>query len=280
MLNIAARFGNQYLILKFIQALSCIGIFYLTYRMAKSIIPVLMMIIFGAYYVYIPYMMTDLLCSFLLVAAYYFLLYKRDLLIHLVFIFLATIMRPSMYMFFLPEPILVWLVFRNWRGVIVSFIFTLIFTQIMPLKNLYDQGLFIYSHSFDYNWILFKAAPNKIIYMYKSLASHLFPPHWNMFFETIGYYKRDLNYLKGSDWVLLINGIFYSIYAVFYLITSTHIIKTRDWFNIIWIGYFVGETVFTWTMGPRMRLPFEFILFIAFSNFMNERLKEIPLKNS
>lgn len=279
LINISGHIGNDYQIMKLIQALFCAGIFIFTYRIAKSIVPVIMMIIFGAYWLYVPFIMTDLICGFFLVSAYYFLK-KKDLLAHLVFIFLACITRPSMAWFFIPEPILVWLTFRDRRKVVISFLFVLVFTQLNSLKNLYDMGRYMQNNSWDYNMNLFLNCDSKILFMLKSLKAHLFGTHWNMFFETIGYYKRDISFLKGSNWVLAVDMFFYFIYAIFYLITFVHIIKKRDWFNIIWLSYFIGETVYVWTMGPRMRLPFEFILFIAFSNFMNERLKEIPLKNS
>lgn len=241
------------------------GSFYFVYLLSKNIWTVVLMAFFGVYFLYIPYIMTDLLFGFFMIGAYYFLREKK-LAWHFVMLTFAIITRPSLAWWFVIEPVLVYLIFRDKKTALWSLLICFVICQINPLKNLIDNGRYIHSIGLGINLNDFLISTGKLPYIIESLKSHLFPTHWNVFFESIGYYKRDIwihgRLLKASFGVFLLNYLFYFLYAILYIRLIVKVIREKDYFKMIWIGYFVGQTLIVHTMASRMRLPFEFILFL------------------
>jgi hypothetical protein len=241
------------------------GCFYFVYLLSKNPVTVILMALFGVYLLYIPYVMTDLLFGFFMIGAYYFLREKK-LIWHFVMLTGAVITRPSLAWWFLIEPILVYLVYRDRKTALWSLLICFLICQINPLKNLIDNGRYIHSIGLGINLNDFLTSTNKLSYIATSLKSHLFPTHWNVFFETIGLYKRDIwvhgHLLQKSFGVFLLNYLFYFLYFVLYARFIVNSILKKDYFNLLWIDYFVGQSLIVHTMASRMRLPWEFILFL------------------
>jgi hypothetical protein len=264
LIRVGNIFGGYYHFLIMLQLIMFAFIMQAVYWIRERIYVLVFLLISGAYFVYIPYIMSDLTFSFFVVWSYYALI-KKKLGWHIALIGLASLFRPTVAYFFVVEPFLVWFTFRSKKLAIWSFFLCFLATSFSPLKNLIDNGHFMHSTVLgrQYDIYLMKSK-HPFLYPLYSIFSNSFSTHWFNTFRIFGLYKRDIGeatQLKGSNLVLVVHYIFLVFYAVFYPIFLVRTVRSRNWVALLWVLYFTSTCVFCHALGGRHRLSFEFLIY-------------------
>jgi len=241
----------------FIQAVMCAVIFKLIHSLTKSLWTVIILVLMGAYWIYVPYLLSDLPFAFFVIVSFYFLVQKKFWW-HLVFIGMASLFKSTIAWYFIIEPLMIWFVFRDIKLAVLSFFLCFIVTSAMPLKNFIDHGIWTHSQilKLSINEYYFADADNKPLYMIYSLFSNAVSTHWNYFFSIFGYHKG----VSRELWFNLINWAFAVIYSIIWIRFLIKSVMEKEYYKLIFVGYFMAPTIFCHSGGGRWRLPFEFLL--------------------
>jgi len=254
LLRLGLILGNlKYIVI--IHAFMCAVIFQVIYTLTKSKWIIWILLAFGAYWIYVPYMLSDLSFAFFVIVSYYCLVKKRFEL-HFLFIGLASLFKPTLAWFFIAEPFIIWFKYKDLKLAVYAFFMVFIFTSFTPMKNFFEHGIWTHSQilKLSINEYYFAQADNKILYMIYSLFSNGVSTHWNSFFSIYGIFKGD------TLWINLVNWMFAGIYFVIWLRFIIGSLMDKKYFELIFVAYFVAPTIFCHAGGGRWRLPFEFLL--------------------
>ena len=252
--------SNYYLTLTIIQLIMFAWIMQVIYWIRGKIYVVVLLLISGAYLVYIPYVLSDLTFSFFVVASFY-ALHKKNLAWHIILIGIASVVRPTLAYFFIVEPFLVYFTFRDKKLAIYSLFLCFAATSISPLKNLIEHGQFIHTNilNFQANEYLLKSS-HPLLYPFYSMFSNSVSMHWYETFRIFGLYKVDFSYLNGNIFVYILNYAFIAFYCGAHVMYLIRVVRTKDWVSLLWVGYFTGTGSLCHTIGGRHRLSFEFLI--------------------
>lgn len=248
---------NPYVVV-FIQALMCAIIFKVIYSITKSLWIIVILLLTGAYWIYVPYLLSDLPFAFFIILAYYYM--RRGTLgFHFLFLGVASLFRPTLAWFFIVEPFIIWFKYKDFKLAIYGFFMVFIFTSFMPMKNFIEHGIWTHSQILSVNIHNYYLAQtnNKIFYMIYSLFSNAVSTHWNYFFSIFGFQKG----VSKELWFNLINWAFMGIYLIIWIRFLVKSVLNKAYHKLIFVGYFMAPTIFCHTGGGRWRLPFEFLLF-------------------
>jgi hypothetical protein len=244
-----ARFTSDfYTAMTILQLFLFASIMHAIYLIRQKVYVLILVIISGAYLVYIPFIMSDLTFSFFVVWSYYALI-KKHLAWHIVLIGCASLIRPTVAYFFVIEPFLVWLIFKDRKLAIYSFFLCYLATCFNPIKNLIDTGHYMQSvilkTQFD-KYLLASSCPH-YLYPFYSIASNSFSTHWFNLFRMFGEYKRNIEdgvILHGNLFVYKVHIIFLAWYFIFYSIFWMRSLRQKNWLALLWILYFTSTVIF------------------------------------
>jgi hypothetical protein len=254
-------FTNGLVFLFLFNCLLGVFLFYITYDMIGKWAWVMMAL--GSFTLYVPMLYTDLLFATLFVTSVW--LIRKNVWLHILFLGLASLVRPSLAWFFLIEPLVLYLNGYKGRILLTAFAVAFVVTSFNPIRNYVNHGIWTHSTVLDFNinsGYYYGGAESKPMYFVDAFKANFLSGHYDFAGAMFGVYKRDYGDKRGSVvmyWsniiCVLLNVLIWSRFAI-------RVLQNRvNWGNVLIVAYFVVPTLFG-AAGARLRLPIEFLLFI------------------
>lgn len=262
LLSLVTKCNNWYFVMVLINCFLGAWLFYVTYQMIGPWAWLLFFL--GAYTVYVPLILTDLLFATLFVTCIY-RLKQRDLWGHFILLGMASLIRPSLAWFFVVEPFVLW--FYGYRGktVYYSAAIAFIVTAFSPVRNLINHGIWTHSNILQHNITLetyFAGRESIPQYFVKAFRANFLSDHYKYIgfvFDVprTGMRITQIATLKGA---VYFGTIFINIGV--WLMFGVRFLRQRiNPGDALILAYFVVPTLFG-AAGARIRLPIEWILFL------------------
>lgn len=262
LLDTVTKYNNWYLIMVLLNCFLGAWLFHVTYQMIGPLAWLLFFL--GAYTVYAPLILSDMLFAALFVTSI-LKLRQRDLWGHFILLGLASLIRPSLAWFFLIEPFVLY--FYGYKGRVLywSGLIAFAVTALSPIRNLINHGIWTHSDILKYNMESVKYFGGRESipqYFIKAFKINFIDDHYKYVGAVLniprtGMSFQEITTIKGAAYWMtkFINVGIWILFGVRFI---------RGKINLgdaLILAYFVIPTLFGGT-GARLRLPIEWILLL------------------
>jgi len=218
--------------------------------------------ILGAFTVYVPAVLTDLLFATLFVTAIW-QLKKKHFWVFLPLIAVASIIRPSLAWFFLIIPAVMY--FYQYRGKILYIALPVVFlaTSFSPIRNYINHQEFTHSNIFKHNMTsekYFGGRESIPAYFYSAFKNNCLSDHYKYIGNVYGVFKDDTPGREESTVMEVVYWIGVIAMCVIWLRFGLMFLAGRiNLGDALIAAYMIIPALFG-SAGARMRLPIEWIL--------------------
>jgi hypothetical protein len=257
LLRTLMKLDHWYIIMLMFNCLLGAWMFYVVYQLIDK--RALILAGLGAFTIYVPMLLTDLLFASLFITTIW-KLKKKQFWFAMILMGLASLVRPSLAWFFLVIPAVMY--FYGYRKVIlyISLPITFIVTAFNPVRNYVNNGQWTHSTVLKHNIESDRYFTGDPKYFIKSFKSNFLSGHYDYIGGLFSVYKRDHGHKQARIYMWWSNLVCVLINTGLWLRFGYRLIKRKaSWGDVIILGYFVLPTLFAAT-GSRLRLPVEWIL--------------------
>ena len=263
LLNFFQLFDNWYFPVVIMNCFLAAWMFQVTYWMAGKWTWLLAAL--GAYTVYVPHILTDLIFATFFITSIW-RLKEKGLVGHFILLGLASLIRPSLAWFFLVEPFVLY--FYGYRGKAVywSAILAFIVTSFNPIRNFVNHGVWTHSTVLSINMTsekYFGGKDSVIGYFWSAFKGNWMADHFKYLGNIFGLFKVDTADGRTAS-KLMLYLYWIGVSAMMFIWTRFGIRFLQKKINLgdaLILAYFIIPTLFGNT-GARLRLPVEWILIL------------------